>query len=215
MVVTYGTDTPLHGLMTVISYTPIYGRFVRARPEEAVAAWTALHASYQPLLVHSLEVSVHELLRSDDLADLCCLDVQPKPSFRELSHLNLLFDVLASTLAHLTPAQLVIQKKDLDPLIQFNRRCDQALRRSMNAKTSPDRHRDITFMAMASKKLIEMAASHVPSASPALHRPIKAAPYNACQVGYRLQRFSECTAMAQFGQIGQHRLICSRVSPAP
>lgn len=57
IVVARGTHTNLHSMMAVLSTNPLYGRFVRARSQAAIDAWTTLHASYQPLLRNSLEMS--------------------------------------------------------------------------------------------------------------------------------------------------------------
>ena len=48
----------LHAFMIGVSRGPLYGRFIRARPEAGVALWTALQSSYEVLLAHSLDVSV-------------------------------------------------------------------------------------------------------------------------------------------------------------
>lgn len=47
----------LHAFMIGVSRGPLFGRFIRARPEAGVALWTALQPSYEVLLTHSLDVS--------------------------------------------------------------------------------------------------------------------------------------------------------------
>lgn len=52
----------IHAFMDAVSRSPLYGRFIRARPEAGVALWAALQPCYTVYLAHDLHVRTHHTL---------------------------------------------------------------------------------------------------------------------------------------------------------
>lgn len=198
-----------HAFMDAVSRSPLYGRFIRARPEAGVALWTALQPSYTVLLAHDLEVRIP--CAQWNIVLRLTSRLKPGPTFDRLTHLHFLFDTLAMTVAHLPERTLIISMEDdIRPLDQFKQKCQVALRRT-HPVPSPDHWEELEWMHDCSRTLIDILASH---AGISFGRPfsILAVPFKTCQVGVRLQDWKGCTGMAGEYRSASLHLICSRVS---